>query len=140
MNNDFPYNDILHLPHHVSPTRARMSMVERAAQFAPFAALTGYDAAIKETARLTGQRVELTEGAKAELDGKIRILQEHSREQPEISVTHFVEDLRKDGGQYAVTHGRLKKLDPCGQFLLLTDGQRIFTQDILELRSNYFPD
>ncbi len=138
MNKDFPYSDILHLPHHVSPTRAKMSMVERAAQFAPFAALTGYDAAIRETARLTGQRVELTEGAKAELDQRFQTLQEHRMESPWICVTCFAEDLRKEGGSYLSVEGCFKKIDPVSQVLLFANGQRIPLADITDIQSDLF--
>ena len=94
------YNDIIDLPHHISTTRPRMSMLDRAAQFSPFAALTGYDAAIKETGRLTGQRIELTEECRAVLDRKQQVLLENLAEHPEVSVTYFVPDERKSGGAY----------------------------------------
>lgn len=136
----FPYEDILHLPHHVSPTRAKMSMIERAAQFAPFAALTGYDAAIKETARLTGTQVELDEYAKAELDRKYRLLQEHSSESPTVRVTHFVRDLRKEGGSYIVTAGTFKKIDPNLQLLIFSSGECIPLCDILDVDCSLFCD
>ena len=139
-NGPFPYEDILHHTHHTSPTRAKMSMIERAAQFAPFAALTGYDAAIKETARRTGQQAELDECAKAELNSKFQILQEHCRGSPCVRVTHFVRDLRKEGGAYILTEGTCKKVDPHAQLLILTSGQCIPLSDILELDSDLFVD
>lgn len=136
----FPYEDILYHAHHTSPTRAKMSMIERAAQFAPFAALTGYDAAIKETARLTGGKAELDESEQAELDKKLRTLQEHSREFPPVRVTHFVRDLRKEGGAYILTEGSCRKVDSHLQLLVLTTGQCIPLSDILELESDLFGD
>ena len=139
-NKPFPYHDILHHAHHVSPTRAKMSMIERAAQFAPFAALTGYDAAIAETARLTGGKVELDECEKSELDRKLQILQDHCREFPPVRVTHFVADQRKEGGAYVITEGTCKKVDSHAQLLILTAGQCIPLGDILELESALFPD
>ena len=105
------YNDIIDLPHHISTTRPRMSMLDRAAQFSPFAALTGYDAAIKETGRLTGQRIELTEECRAVLDRKQQVLLENLAEHPEVSVTYFVPDERKSGGAYVTVAGRVKKVD-----------------------------
>lgn len=136
----FPYADILHEKHHVSPTRAKMSMTERAAQFAPFAALTGYDAAIAETARLTDGQAELDDCAKGELNQKFCLLQEHCREQPEIRVTYFVRDTRKEGGAYITSQGAFKKIDSHAQLLIFTDGQTISLKDILELESPIFTE
>ena len=99
------YDDIIHLPHHVSATRPRMPMLDRAAQFSPFVALTGYEAAVRETARLTDQRVELDESAKAELDRKLRLLLSLPG-QPEASITYFRPDERKEGGAYETVTGR----------------------------------
>ena len=107
----FPYEDLLHLPYPRPTKRARMSMVERAAQFAPFAALTGYDSAIQETARLTDAKVELDESEKAALDEKLQQLLPLLPSAPTVSVTHFVRDDRKDGGMYITTLGILRKID-----------------------------
>ena len=127
------YEDILHLPHHVSPTRAKMSMIERAAQFAPFAALTGYDAAIQETARLTGQRVELDESEKAALDQKLQQLLSLLPIRPSVKICHFVEDSRKEGGEYITTLGCLQKIDFYSRSLLV-DGILISIDDCLSLQ------
>ena len=132
------YNDIIDLPHHISTTRPRMSMLDRAAQFSPFAALTGYDAAIKETGRLTGQRIELTEECRAVLDRKQQVLLENLAEHPEVSVTYFVPDERKSGGTYVTVAGRVKKVDEYQRLMLLTDGTRIPLTEVLELESNLF--
>ena len=132
------YNDIIDLPHHISTTRPRMSMLDRAAQFSPFAALTGYDAAIKETGRLTGQRIELTEECRAVLDRKQQVLLENLAEHPEVSVTYFVPDERKSGGAYVTVAGRVKKVDEYQRLLLLTNGTRIPLTEDLELESNLF--
>ena len=107
-------------------------MVERAAQFAPFAALTGYDSAIAETARLTGQKVELDESEKANLSEILRFLADNPCCR-QISVTHFVADTRKEGGKYVTTTARVKKVDPYTQKLILTDGHSIALDDIIEL-------
>ena len=107
--NNHRYDDIIDLPHHVSATRTRMSMIERAAQFSPFAALTGYDAAIKETWRLTDQRIELSEECRAALDRKQMLLLDHIGDRPEISITYFVPDERKNGGTYVTVTGKVKK-------------------------------
>ena len=92
------YDDIINLPHHVSKTRPQMSMVDRAAQFSPFAALTGYDAAIKETGRLTDEKVNLSEEEKEALDRKQQILMEWLGDHPALTITFFVPDEKKSGG------------------------------------------
>ena len=133
-----PYDDILHLPHPTSKNHPRMSIQERAAQFSPFAALTGHAAAIAETARLTDQKMELDEDTKAELDRRQAVLMEHIAEQPEITVTWFQPDERKDGGAYLTATGRLKKLDEIQRVLVLTDGTKISLDDVAEIESSWF--
>ena len=132
------YNDIINLPNHVSPTRPRMSMIDRAAQFSPFAALTGYDAAIKETGRLTDERIELSEESRAALDRKQQFLLEHISDHPEISVTYFVHDERKSGGAYVTVTGQVKRVDEYERQLILVDGVKIPLDEILELESALF--
>lgn len=133
-----PYDDIIHLPHHVSKTRPQMSMQDRAAQFSPFAALTGYDDEIHETARLTDQRVELSEDEKQVLDRKQQCLLEHLTEQPAITVTCFVPDSRKAGGAYRTVCGRLKKLDTFARRIILTDGTQIPMEDVVDMECELF--
>lgn len=128
-----PYDDIIHMPHHVSAARKRMAPLDRAAQFSPFAALTGYDEAIRETGRLTDNAVDLDVDGKAILNEKLQRLYELQAAQPEVTVTYFVPDQRKDGGAYTTATGKVKKLDPYAQTLLLTDGTEIRFQRILEL-------
>ena len=132
------YADIIDLPHHVSATRPRMSMIDRAAQFSPFAALTGYDAAIKETGRLTDERIDLSEESRAALDRKQQILLDNLADHPEISVTYFVPDERKSGGAYVTVTGRVKKVDDYQRLLILTDGTKIPLDDILDIESELF--
>ena len=100
MNGTHDYDDIINLPHHVSTRHPQMSMYDRAAQFSPFAALTGYDDAIQETGRLTEQKIELDEETLEKLDERFQILQEHLGEQPEVRFTYFKPDERKEGGAY----------------------------------------
>ena len=119
------YDDMIHLPHPTSARHPRMPL------FSPFAALSGHAAAIAETARLTVQRVELDEDTKAELDRKQAVLLEHLAEQPEVTVTWFQPDERKDGGAYVTATGRLKKIDPMERTLILLDGTRIPLEDDL---------
>ncbi|EGT4625283.1 TPA: hypothetical protein KNN56_001696 [Clostridioides difficile] len=132
------YDDIIKLPHHVSKVHPHMPIPDRAAQFAPFAALTGHDAAIKETARLTEERVELDENAKAVLDEKLRLVQEVLTENPELTVTYFQADEKKAGGTYLSVTGNVKKVDMYAQALLMADGLRIPLKDIYDLEGNLF--
>lgn len=119
MNN--PYEDIMHLSRPVSPRHLPMSMHDRAAQFSPFAALTGYDAAIEETARLTDRQAELAESSKEALDKKIRAIQNVIDAMPEVTVTFFEPDLRKTGGAYRTITGRVKKIDEYNKALIFQD-------------------
>ena len=132
------YEDIINLPHHVSKTRPQMSMIDRAAQFSPFAALTGYDAAIKETGRLTDEKIEMDEDRKAALDMKQAYLIEMIDEQPEISITYFLPDAKKSGGAYVTVTGNLKRFDEYERLLILTDGKKIPMDDIADIESDLF--
>ena len=132
------YDDIIHLPHPTSKNRPRMSIHDRAAQFSPFAALSGHAAAIAETARLTDRKLELNEDTRAELDRRQAILLEHISERPEVTVTWFRPDERKSGGAYITTTGRLKKIDEIERVLVLTDGARIPLEDVAGLESDSF--
>ena len=116
-----PYEDIMHLSRPVSTRHLPMSMHDRAAQFSPFAALTGYDAAIEETARLTDRQTELAESSKEALDKKIRAIQDIIDLMPEISVTFFEPDLRKAGGAYRTITGRVKKIDNYEKSIVFQD-------------------
>ena len=119
MNN--PYEDIMHLSRPVSTRHLPMSMHDRAAQFSPFAALTGYDAAIEETARLTDHQAELAESSKDVLDKKIRAIQDIIDTMPEVTVTFFEPDLHKAGGAYRTITGRVKKIDEYNKALIFQD-------------------
>ena len=132
------YDDIIHLPHHVSKTRPQMSMEDRAAQFSPFAALTGYDAAILETGRLTEDKLELGEETQAILDRKQRYLAEIIDTKPEITVTYFVHDEKKSGGAYSTVTGFLKRIDEYERVLVLTDGRKIQLDAIFDIESDEF--
>lgn len=129
----FPYEDILYMPHHVSTKHPPMSASDRAAQFSPFAALTGHDAAIQETGRLTDVQVEQSEEQRALLDRKQQYLA--TLERPEVAVTYFLPDGRKDGGAYVTATGQLKRIDPVERVLILVGGQSIHLDDIIEIES-----
>ena len=124
-NDPHEYDDILALPHHVSQTHPRMSAENRAAQFAPFAALTGYGAAVKETARLTDKRLELDNDQKLLLSDKVQFIQENIKACPEVAITFFQPDEKKDGGAYVTVSGLVKKVDGYERKIVLVDGTRI---------------
>ncbi len=134
------YDDIINLPHHVSKTRPQMSMLDRAAQFSPFAALTGYDAAIKETGRLTDEKVNLSEEEKEALDRKQQILLEKLADHPALTVIFFVPDEKKSGGAYVTKRGKLKKIDEFERLMQLADGTKIPLDDVAEIESELFRD
>jgi hypothetical protein len=133
-----PYDDIIGLPHHVSSSRPRMSAHNRAAQFAPFAALTGYDAAVSETARLTGKYVELDDGEKEAINERLRMVQECIDQQPEIHITYFVPDKKKAGGAYVDASGLVKKIDSYGRFVVMCDGTNIPIDEIIRIEGELF--
>lgn len=134
----FPYEDIIGLAHHVSGTHPPMPLRDRAAQFSPFAALTGHGDAVKEAARLTEKRPELSEDRKEELDRSIRLLEKRMAERPYILVEWFCPDGRKEGGSCVTVRGRAERLDRYKKELVLIDGNRIPTEEIcrLEIREN----
>ena len=132
------YEDILHLPHHVSDTHPHMLVGDRAAQFSPFAALTGYDAAVLETARLTQERAELDESQKAVLNGKLLFIRDRLKEKPVVEITYFKEDEWKEGGCYLTVTGVVKKIDLYGSFLMLEDGTGIPIDEIFEIKGEQF--
>ena len=131
------YDDIIDLPHHVSARHPKMPMPERAAQFSPFMALTGYEDVIRETARLTEQKPEFSENVCEELEGKMRILAEHTAEHPEITVSYFLPDERKEGGAYVRGTGAVKEIDRIGKTIVLTDKTRIPMEQIREIEAEW---
>ena len=132
------YDEIMGRPHHVSKTRPQMPMSDRAAQFAPFAALTGYDAAIKETGRLTDERIELDVEALSALDMKYQLLMEALDEAPEVTITYFQPDERKAGGKYVSAVGTVKKIDDFERRITMRDGTRIPMDDVLSIDGELF--
>ena len=132
------YDEIMGLPHHISKTRPQMPMSDRAAQFAPFAALTGYDAAIKETGRLTDERIELDVEALSALDMKYQLLMEALDEAPEVTITYFQPDERKGGGKYLTATGAVKKVDDFERRITMQDGAKIPMDDVLSIEGELF--
>ncbi len=130
---ELQYADIINLPHRQSPSRRPMPQIDRAAQFASFAALTGYEDAVAETARLTDERPTLTEDKKQMLDETLRLLLDMADDPPEIRITRFVPDPLKTGGAYVAVTGRVAAVDPHAANVVLTDKRRIPIEDILEI-------
>lgn len=130
MNN---YDDIINLPHYESKTRKRMSLEARSAQFAPFAALTGYDDKVKETARLTEKKIDLTDEKYNLINSKLQIIKDHIKEQPEIFFTIFVKDKLKEGGKYEEKRGKVRRIDEVNEFIILIDKSKIFFNDIVDI-------
>lgn len=132
------YDDIMHLPHPNSSKHPRMAALGRAAQFSPFAALTGYEGAIRETARLTDAKAELDEDKVAVLDMKLRLLADHLSEFPEVSITYFQADGKKAGGAYKKVTGTVKKIDAFEKAVIMTDTTVIQITDIFEIAGSLF--
>ena len=132
------YSKIINLPHHQSATRKRMSNYDRAAQFAPFAALTGHDEAIKETARLTDDYMEMGEDRLGELSAKIKLLIDKLSEQPEITVVYFIPDERKSGGSYAEKTGVVRIIDEYERKLVFYDGDKILIDRVADFKGEIF--
>lgn len=134
------YDDIIHLPHHVSVTHPPMDVSDRAAQFSPFAALTGHGAAIHEAARLTDQKMELDEDSKETLNEKIMVLIGRLREQPAVTITYFVADGKKEGGYYTAVKGNIKKIDEYEGLIILVDETRVPLCDVIEIEGDALSD
>lgn len=132
------YDDIINLPRHVSKKRPPMPIKDRAAQFSPFAALTGHDAEVKETARITEKRVELDQYMKEKLSHKIQILMDKVKEEPEVNMTYFEPDDKKDGGAYITITGRVKKIDEYERTIIMKDGGVIPMDEILNVEGKIF--
>lgn len=132
------YDDIIHLPHHVSKRHPQMSLYNRATQFAPFAALTGYEEAIIETARLTAPKVDMMEDNQQLLDRKLALLFHSLREQPTVSITYFQPDKKKSGGQYLTVTGVIKSIRDSERVILIADGKRVSIDTIINIDGDIF--
>lgn len=134
------YDDIIHLPNHVSLIRPQMPMQDRAAQFSPFAALTGYDAAVKETARLTDEKIVLDEEALTFLNRKYQILVDRLDERSQFIITYFKPDAKKSGGAYAEIAGAVKKVDDFERIIVMMDGTKLPMDDVLDIEGEIFTE
>lgn len=133
MNNQNKYNDIINLEHHISKSHKQMSLENRAVQFAPFSALTGYDEAIKETARITQNRIELDEELKHTLNKKLICIQSQISSNPRVTITYFVPDSKKLGGKYQTVTGNVRKIDKYNKIIILINGLKIPIIEIIDI-------
>lgn len=133
------YADIIHLSRPKSK-HPSMSLNNRSCQFAPFSALTGYDEKIKETARITSSKIDLTEEEKLKLNDKLEWLKENIKKQPEVTITYFVADKKKSGGSYQKITGNIRRIDAVGKCLVFRDKTKVFLDDIIKVEGNIFRD
>lgn len=132
------YDDIINLPHHVSPKRAKMSLKDRAAQFGSFEALTGHSDAISETGRLTYEKIELSDYAIEVLNSKLMYIKEKINLMPEITLIYFEKDHKKNGGKYISHTGKVKKINEYSREIIFDDGVRVFAGDIYDISGECF--
>lgn len=138
MAEKFPYEAIVNLPPHISKKHPQPTMMDRAARFAPFAAITGYEEMVLEEARITEERIDLDEGALSILNEKLNMIQEFIDEEPEVTITYFEPDKKKSGGAYIDITGTVKKIDEYECLVIMTDGKKIRVEDIYGLESDLF--
>lgn len=129
------YDDIIDMPHHQSKERQHMSLHDRAAQFAPFSALTGHEAAIKEKARLTDEKIILDESAVGRINERLLEISQHLSEKRKISITYFKPDKKKSGGAYLTDIGTLKKIDETDKIMIMDSGMKIALEDIIGIET-----
>ena len=127
MNN---YDDIINLNRPISK-HSHLSIESRASQFAPFAALVGYDEAVKETARLTDKRIEIDDGLKEMLNSKLNYINEHIKKNIEITVTYFINDSKKSGGKYINKTGIVKRIDSVNEYIKFNDNDSVYMKDVI---------
>ena len=138
MAEKFPYEDIVNLPPHISKRYPQPTMMDRAARFAPFAAITGYEEMVLEEARVTEERIDLDEGALSLLNEKLNMIQEFLDEEPEVTITYFEPDKKKAGGAYVSITGTVKRIDENEHLVIMTDGKKIKIEEIYGLASDLF--
>ena len=138
MADKFPYEDIVNLPPHISKNHPQPTMLERAARFSPFAAITGYEEMVKEAARVTDKKPELDESSKEILNEKLLFITEMCEDDVIVNITHFVPDKLKSGGEYITVSGSIKKIDEYERSVLLTDGTAIPIDSIYKIDGDMF--
>lgn len=130
------YDDVINRQHPTSKKHPRMSNMNRAAQFAPFAALTGYEESIEETARLTDRRIELSEYEIEELNAKLNFIQKHIKERPEVTITYFQPDERKEGGAYITATGKVRRIDEVNGVIVFEDERAFLIDEVVDICCN----
>ena len=138
IQDEHKYDDIINLPHHISKKHPQMTLLNRAAQFSPFAALTGHDDAIRETARLTESFIELNEDKKAQLNEQLQLIRENLEQKPECEVEYFKPDEKKEGGTYVTICGQIKKIDEYRHRIIFVDGTVLPIEHIFTIRGELF--
>lgn len=133
MNDEHKYDDIINLEHHVSTKHSRMSLENRSAQFAPFSALTGYEEAVKEEARVTESRIDIDEEAKVEVNEKLNYIMKHLDKNIIVSVTYFEKDKKKQGGSYKTIKGIIKKIDDSRKTIKMQTGEIIKIEELKKI-------
>ena len=134
----FPYEDIVNLPRHISKVHPQATMADRAARFSPFAAISGYEDMVKEAARVTEERIDITDATKELLNEKLNMIVEFLDEEPEVTITYFEPDKKKDGGAYISITGTVKKIDEYERIVLMTDEKKIKIDEIYAIESDLF--
>lgn len=132
------YDDIINLPHYELKYHNKMSITSRAAQFSPFAALTGYSDLVNETARITGRKIELSEEELTDLDRKLQILNSNIKDKPDVKITYFIPDNKKSGGKYEDINGNVRKIDYINHIIILTNNKKIYIDNILNIESSLY--
>ena len=138
MAEKFPYEDIVNLPPYISKKHPQPTMMDRAARFAPFAAITGYEEMVLEEARVTEERIDLDEDALSLLNEKLNMIQEFLDEEPEVTITYFEPDKKKSGGAYVSITGTVKRIDEYEHLVLMTDGKKIRIDEIYNIQGDLF--
>lgn len=133
MNDEHKYDDIINLEHHVSTKHSRMSLENRSAQFAPFSALTGYEEAVTEEARVTESRIDIDEEAKIEVNEKLNYIMKHLDKNIIVSVTYFEKDKKKQGGSYKTIKGIIKKIDDSRKTIEMQTGEIIKIEELKKI-------
>lgn len=134
----FPYEDIINIPRHISKTHPEASMADRSARFSPFAAISGYEDMVREAARVTEERIEITDAVKEQLNEKLNMIAEFLSDEPEITITHFVPDKKKSGGAYVSITGVVKRIDELKRIVVMKNNKKIKIDDISALDSELF--
>lgn len=134
----FPYEDIVNLPRHISKVHPQATMADRAARFSPFAAISGYEDMVKEAARVTEERIDITDATKELLNEKLNMIIEFLDEEPEVTITYFEPDKKKDGGAYISSTGTVKRIDEYERIVLMSDDKKIRIDEIYAIESDLF--